>query len=241
MPDDGASAAAPTVRAVCFDLDGTLVETEYLKALSYAQAVADYRPGTPTGAVVDAYGELAGQSRDLIAETLAARFAPDVAPERFLERRLAHYDAALADDALVRGQAYASTIAVLRAVRARGYPTGVATMSYADQLHRVLDVLGLGDAFDAAVPREAVREPKPSPEIYLALAARLGVPPGACLAIEDSVPGVRSALAAGMQCVACTTALTRALVHASGLLPPARIVDDPAQLAGVVDRLLAGR
>jgi beta-phosphoglucomutase-like phosphatase (HAD superfamily) len=52
--------------------------------------------------------------------------------------------------------------------------------------------------------------------------------------IEDSLPGVQSAVAAGMQCVAATTELTRAAVHAAGVLPPARIVDDPARLAAVV-------
>jgi HAD superfamily hydrolase (TIGR01509 family) len=236
MPDDG--AGRPLVRAVCFDLDGTLVETEYLKALSYAHTAADLRPDTPVAEVVAAYGALAGESRDMVAATLAARFALPGTPERFLELRLARYDAMLADDATVRGQAYAPTIAVLRAVRARGYRTGVATMSYAGQVRRVLDVLSLGDAFDAVVPREAVREPKPSPEIYLLLAERLGVPPHECLAIEDSVPGIRSALAAGMPCVAVTTELTRASVHASRLLPPHRVVDDRAGLAGVVDGIL---
>jgi HAD superfamily hydrolase (TIGR01509 family) len=237
---DGGRPPGAAVRAVCFDLDGTLVETEYLKALSYAQTVADLRPGTPMDAVVTAYGALAGRSRDEIAATLTARYALDIAPERFLELRLTRYDAALADDALIRGQAYEPTIALLRAVRARGYRTGVATMSRADQVRRVLDVLALADAFDAVVVREEVREPKPSPEIYLLLAARLGVAPGDCLAIEDSVPGIRSALAAGMRCVAAATPLTRELVHASDVLPADRIVDDPALLAGVVEGMLGG-
>ena len=234
---DGRGPGGP-VRAVCFDLDGTLVETEYLKALSYAHTVADLRPGVRVDDVVEAYGDLAGRSREEIASTLAARFDLDVAPDRFIELRLTRYDASLADDALVRGQAYEPTIALLRAVRARGYPTGVATMSRADQVHRVLAVLALADAFDAVVVREEVREPKPSPEIYLLLAARLGVAPDACLAIEDSVPGIRSALAAGMRCVAATTTLTRAMVHESAVLPPDRVVDDPAELAGVVEKML---
>ena len=89
--------------------------------------------------------------------------------------------------------------------------------------------------------RDEVERPKPDPEIYLVLAGRLQVPPRACLAIEDSLPGIRSALAAGMTCVAATTSMTRRAVHAGAALPPASVVDDPARLESVVLPLLAGR
>jgi beta-phosphoglucomutase-like phosphatase (HAD superfamily) len=57
--------------------------------------------------------------------------------------------------------------------------------------------------------------------------------------VEDSVPGVRAALAAGMRCVAAATALTRASLRAAALLPPGLVVDDPVDLAPVVRGLLA--
>ena len=57
------------------------------------------------------------------------------------------------------------------------------------------------DLFQAVVTRDDVANPKPHPEPYLTAAARLGVPPGDCLAIEDSHSGVRAAHAAGMQTV----------------------------------------
>jgi hypothetical protein len=76
------------------------------------------------------------------------------------------------------------------------------------------------------VTREEVRAPKPDPEIYVVLAARLALPAAECLVVEDSVPGVRAALAAGMHCVAAATALTRASLRAAALLPPALVVDD---------------
>jgi HAD superfamily hydrolase (TIGR01509 family) len=227
------------IRAICFDLDGTLVETEYLKARSYADTVAELLPGTVADDVVAAYGDLAGAARETIAAALVARFAVPVSEARFLDMRLARYDAALADHALVRRQGYAPTIALLRALRAEGWRTGMATMSYGDQARGVLAVLGLADAFDAVVTREEVSAPKPDPEIYAALAARLALPPSECLAVEDSVPGVRAALAAGMRCVAAATALTRASLRAAALLPPGLVVDDPVDLAPVVRGLLA--
>lgn len=241
MPGRITDDPAGAVRAVCFDLDGTLVETEFLKALSYAHTVAGLRPAVPVDAVLAAYADLAGQPREEIAAALVARFAVAVPEERFLALRVARYEVALADHALVRAQAYLPTIALLRDVRARGYRTGVATMSTADQAGAVLAVLGIADAFDAVVTRDEVTAPKPDPEIYRLLAARLGVSPSECVTIEDSLPGIRSALAAGMHCVAAATALTRSTVHASGVLPPNRIVDDPADLAAMVNAILAVR
>jgi len=232
----------PPIRAVCFDLDGTLVETERLKALSYAHAVAALRPGPHVAEdVVAAYAELAGRSREVIAAALIERFALDVPPPVFLASRLRAYDEMVADHALIRAQAYAPTIALLRDVRARGYATGMATMSRSEHARGILEILGLGDAFDAQVARDEVTAPKPDPEIYLALAERLGVAPAVCPAIEDSLPGVQSALAAGMTCVAATTDLTRAVVRAANVLPASLIVDSPDDLAGVVNGILEAR
>jgi HAD superfamily hydrolase (TIGR01509 family) len=249
------------ILAICFDLDGTLVETELLKARSYARAAAELRPGVVESDVVAAYEGLVGQSREHVIAELTRRFGLDrpararleatggggdggtgatSAEELYGAMRLREYEAMLRDRDLVKGQEYPAATALLRRVKAMGFPTGLATMSYANQTAAVLDILGVRDLLDAVVTREEVARPKPDPEIYLLLARRLGVPPAQCLAIEDSLPGVQSALAAGMACVAATTALTRASVHAgaAALLPPERIVDDPARLAAVVLPLL---
>jgi beta-phosphoglucomutase-like phosphatase (HAD superfamily) len=111
-------------------------------------------------------------------------------------------------------------------------------MSHEQQARVVLEILGLRRGIDVLVTREDVQEPKPAPEIYLVTAARLGVPPAECFVLEDSDPGVRSAVAAGMVVVAITNELTRDAVHRSGVLPPERIVDDGAKLEEVVMPLL---
>jgi beta-phosphoglucomutase-like phosphatase (HAD superfamily) len=66
----------------------------------------------------------------------------------------------------------------------------------------VLDASGLRPAFAAAVSSEEVPRGKPAPDVYLEAAARLGVAPGGCAAIEDSSNGLRSAAAAGMAVIA---------------------------------------
>ena len=64
------------IRAAIFDLDGTLVQTERLKALSYARAVAELRPGAfNEQAVVGGFRDVVGRSRDEVAVALMARFA----------------------------------------------------------------------------------------------------------------------------------------------------------------------
>ena len=239
------------IRAVLFDLDGTLVETEELKGLSYARAAVALRPELDGREVEAAYRELVGRSREEVVATLAERFAlagPAAAytaelgvatpQEAFALLRLRIYESMLADRALIRRQEYPYATALLRRLRRDGYPIGVATMSHGPHARPVLAALDLLGDVDVLVTRDEVRRPKPDPEIYALAAARLGVAPAECLVVEDSPPGVQSALAAGMACVAATTALTRDAVHAARLLPPERVVDDPQRLAAVVLALL---
>lgn len=80
--------------------------------------------------------------------------------------------------------------------------------------------------------------PKPDPEIYLLVAAQLDTLPSECLVIEDSVAGVRAARAAGMHCIAVGTPFTKETLHQAGVLEDRWIVDDPADVCAVVDRLL---
>ncbi len=119
-----------------------------------------------------------------------------------------------------------------------GYPVGVATMSHRKHAVLVLERLGLTSEVDVLVTREDVREAKPSPEIYLLIASKLGAQPADCFVLEDSVPGVRAATAAGMHCVAITNDMTRDAVHAARVLSGERIVDDPARLGPVARAVL---
>jgi HAD superfamily hydrolase (TIGR01509 family) len=242
-------------RAVVFDLDGTLVGTEELKALSYARAAVALRPEALTeAAVVDAYRPLAGRAREEVARTLVARLGLEAAAgrraselgaatpwEAYLVLRIRVYEAMLDDPALLRAHEHAHATALLRRLRSDGVPTALATMSFMTQVERVLGAIGLRGAFDAIATRDDVERPKPAPDVYLLAAARLGVPPQSCLVVEDSLPGAQAAIAAGAACVAVGTWLTRDALHQGGVSPPAYIVDDPERLGPVVLTLLAER
>ena len=91
---------------------------------------------------------------------------------------------------------------LLASLVARGLPLGVASQSSHALIEASLRAAKLAHHFGVVVSVQDVGNVgKPAPDVYLHAASRLGVPPAACLAIEDSVVGVRSALAAGMRVV----------------------------------------
>ena len=124
------------IRAFVFDLDGTLVETEELKALSYARAAVELRPDLSEGEVVAAFGDLVGLSRREVAvglmrrfgleDAASARMAPlgvDAPWQAYVEVRLGIYEVMLDDPKLIEDHRYPHTISLLRNARREGYPT----------------------------------------------------------------------------------------------------------------------
>jgi len=235
------------IRAMIFDLDGTLVQTERLKAESYARAAVELRPDAVQEAtVVEAFKDVVGLSRREVAQTLLKRFGLEVAArarmdefgvetpwQAYVRIRLRHYDDMLADPDVIRASQWPHNMALLETARQTGCRLGLATMSYCKQVRRVLSILGLAEAFDFVASRDDVEHGKPDPEIYLLVAAELDVKPAECLVIEDSPAGVQAALNAGMTVIAVSTPFTQKRLHAANLLPPERLVDDPASLPQV--------
>jgi HAD superfamily hydrolase (TIGR01509 family) len=87
---------------------------------------------------------------------------------------------------------------LVAALRARKLPIAVASQSQPAWIEATLRGAGLDGAFNTVLSAVEVERGKPAPDIYIEAARRLGVQPPACLAIEDSAPGVASAHAAGM-------------------------------------------
>ena len=243
------------IRAMIFDLDGTLVQTERLKALSYARAAVELCPHTLSEAeVVEAFKDVVGLPRREVAQALVERFDLEEksrarmaefgvsAPwQAFVQVRLQIYEAMLADPEVLRSNQWPHNVALLNEARRTGCWTALATMSRCEQARRVLEVLDLAEAFDFVATRDDVEHGKPDPEIYQLVARELGVPPAECLVIEDSPSGVKAALVAGMWCIAVTTPFTRRRIHAEQLLDERWIVDDPAMLTSVVQQMVTER
>ncbi len=241
------------IRATIFDLDGTLVQTEELKALSYAKAVMELRPGAASEAeVVEAYKEVVGLSREEVAAFLSTRFGLDEAERArmtdtgvsepwqvLVDVRMTFYRKMISDPALIRSHRWPHNIALLRKARRLSCAIGLASMSSEEEVRRILEILHLGKAFGFVAGREAVKNGKPDPEIYLLVAGKLGIPPEQCLVIEDSANGVKAALAAGMHCIAVSTPLTSRGLHQENVLDERWIVDNPARLRRVLREMFA--
>ena len=89
--------------------------------------------------------------------------------------------------------------AVRRIAAAR--PVGLASSAHRAVIDVSLEMTGLDDVFHVTVSSDEVDHGKPAPDVYLAAAERLGVAPGVCLVVEDSLNGVRAGKAAGMTVV----------------------------------------
>jgi len=241
------------IQIIIFDLDGTLVQTEILKARSYARAAVELNPVDLSEAeVVEAFKDVVGLSRHEVAEKLLVRFhLTEFARARmaefgvhtpwqaFVQIRLKIYDKLLADPQTLRQHLCPHNVGLLNYARKNNYLTGLATMSHCQQVNRVLDILDLKDKFDFIATRDDVENGKPDPEIYLLISRHLQTPPDQCLVIEDSLTGIKAAIAAGMHCIAVSTDFTRESLHQSGLIPESRIIDDSRNLLSVATHILS--
>jgi HAD superfamily hydrolase (TIGR01509 family) len=179
---DGALAA------VLWDMDGTLVDTEPYWMEAEQVLVAEHGG---TWSQEDAHA-LVGSPLMVSAEFLRRRGGVDLEPVVIVERLLAHVVARVGERIPWRPGA----LELLDELGARGVPCALVTMSWTSLADAVLGRLPDG-TFAAVVTGDAVQHGKPHPEPYLRAVERLGVQPSACVAIEDSVTGLRSAESAG--------------------------------------------
>lgn len=240
------------IKAVIFDLDGTLVQTERLKALSYARAAVELCPYTLSEAqVVEAFKEIVGLPRRQVAQALIERFGLHEAArarmtefsvtspwQAFVQVRMRYYDVILADSEVLRDNQWPHNVALLQQAQQAGCKVALATMSRCKQAQRVLRILNLEGRFDFVATRDDVENGKPDPEIYQLVAVELGVAPEECLVVEDSPSGVRAALSAGMHVIAVATPFTRERLLETPLLPPEHVVQDPTLLPEAVTHVM---
>ncbi len=183
-------------RAVVFDCDGLLVDTE--PSWTVAETELCRRRGVPFTDVDKR--RLIGCSVPDACRLLADRFGDGTTADALAAELLALVDEVVARDARPMPGARELVAAVAARV-----PVAVASNSPRSMLEAALARGGLAGTFAVSVAADEVARPKPHPELYLVACARLGQRPGECLALEDSATGMRSARAAGLRTIGVPT------------------------------------
>jgi HAD superfamily hydrolase (TIGR01509 family) len=202
-----------SVRAVIFDMDGVLTDSE---PLINAAAVAMFKE---KGLVVQPEDFLpfvgTGEDRYIggVAET--HQFPVDVpsAKRRTYEIYLELVPARL--------EAFPGAQDLVRTCRQAGLQVAVASSADRIKIEANLRKIGLPlESWDAVATGEEVKARKPAPDIFLAAAVKLGLAPLHCVVVEDAVNGVRAAKAAGMRCVAVAQTFPAERLQAADVVRP---------------------
>jgi len=221
-------------RGVVFDLDGTMVDNMGLHTEAFTEFMA--RHGLPPLDEAQR-ARLDGKRNTDIFPDLFGRDLPRAELLALADEKEGLYRA-LSRGRLVPMPGLELLLALLAA---EGILVAVATSGPADNVRHTLAETGLAGRIQVVVRGDQVERGKPHPDIFLAAAARIGVPPGECLAFEDSPSGVAAARAARMVCVALTTSFSEAAFRAAGAAPDHVVPDFDAFLSGPMRRLLAVR
>ncbi len=193
-----------TVRALVFDFDGVVADTEAPEFDAWRATWADHGHELLLEEWVLGIGTVGGWNPlDELALRVGPTFDPDEANRR---RRALHVPAIAALDAPMPG-----VVDLLTEARRRGLRTAIASSSDAAWVPPLLDQLGLTDHFEHVSLYDGTCPAKPAPDLYLKACVALEVAPSEAVAIEDSPAGVAAAKAAGLWCVAVPHVLTRGL------------------------------
>ncbi len=199
------------IRALIFDFDGLLVDTETPVFESWNRVYGEYGHQLELSRWQYALGTRHGFDPLSHLENLAGHpFDRAAALARYqeLKRELSF------SQPLLPG-----VIGVFEQASAAGMPRAVASSSDREWVDGWLERREITHWFMCVRTADDVVMTKPAPDLFLSAAAGMGVPPEACLVFEDSPNGIRAARAAGMRCVAVPGAITSQLE-----LPPADLV-----------------
>ncbi|MCP4427026.1 MAG: HAD family phosphatase [Chloroflexi bacterium] len=193
-----------SLKALIFDMDGLMVDTEPLSRRAWEQVLAAF------GYVMDdaVYGRMIGRRADVAVQIFLEHFDLPLTAAETMRRKNDIFQEMLAEGAPIMPGLMELHAEIAR----RGLPWAVATSSPRAHAEKILTELGLRQSCRAIAAGDEAAHGKPAPDIYLLAAERLGIPPQHCLALEDSAPGCQAAAQAGMTTIAIPNGMTKTAV-----------------------------
>jgi beta-phosphoglucomutase family hydrolase len=209
------------LEAVLWDLDGVIADT----ADYHYRAWVDILKKRGTSLSKDDFMRLFGQRHDTIIRfALGDRLSADDFAAITREKQ-ADYRRRVADNI----KPLPGAIELIKSLQEHGVKSAIASSAPRENIDIIIRGLGIEDCFDAIVWGTEVAESKPSPQIFLLAAEKLGVPAGNCVVIEDAIAGVTAAKKAGMKCVAVTNS------HPGTRLKKADLIVDTLEAVTIAD------
>jgi HAD superfamily hydrolase (TIGR01509 family) len=196
------SEPVESLRAVVFDMDGVLTDSEP----AFHAAVNDILARYGKHISLEEYSDFVGTDTPTMWRAMLARQGIDADMDAIIEE----WEPLLMQRLREPRPALPHARETIDALRAQGVPIALCTASLQRWVDAILPGAGLEGLFSVISCRDMVEQTKPDPAPYLLAARLLGVEPAACLAVEDSASGVASALGAGMYVVQLRATVTAA-------------------------------
>ncbi|WP_345892003.1 HAD family hydrolase [Mycolicibacterium sphagni] len=201
--------------AVIFDFNGTLSDDEPILFRIFGELFHEHLGWAMTQQDYDS--QLLGHSdREIVEKALQVAGVEGRDVDWLLALRKKRYRELVAGDNPIQPD----TVRLVQLLAERGVPLAIVTGAQRDDVRAVLESSPVGELIDVVVAEEDVTRGKPDPEGFVAGAAQLGCAPTDIVVFEDSVPGVRGALAAGMRCIAVGATPSDELTAAAPALIP---------------------
>ena len=185
------------VNAVIFDLDGVIVSTDVYHYQAWKRLADEQGIYFDRKINERLRGVSRSESLKIILEATQKKYS-EQEKQQMANRKNAYYLDLLKN--LTEDQILPGVMAVLKQLKARGIKIAVASSS--KNSPAILERIGLTDYYDAVADGNDITSSKPSPDVFLIAAERLGLAPQQCLVVEDAQAGVEAAIAAGMRALA---------------------------------------
>ncbi|MGB4799959.1 MAG: HAD family phosphatase [Candidatus Saccharimonadales bacterium] len=185
------------IKAVIYDVDGTMVDSEPLHVSAWDSALK--LSGHNLLDLSEKFrATMAGKKPIEIAKGMVEELHLSVAPDEFLNTKSSIFLEKIETDL----QGMPGIVDSVNRLSADGYDLAIGTSLDRNYINLVLARLGLTDSFQVIVTGDQIKNGKPHPETYLTVAEKLGCVPKECVVLEDATSGIQSAKAAGAWCVA---------------------------------------